>query len=104
MKNDVSEQAYKVRVTFDKERGASGFNPFASASNAAKSCPGIMYGIGARNSSICLGIEIAREAIAAMLSSAVIAKVSACNSTNRPNKSFTPGNIAPGGAKIITGK
>jgi len=37
---DVHRQS--VRVTFDNERGASGLSPFASANNAAKSCPGTM--------------------------------------------------------------
>ena len=31
-----------VRVTFESDRGRSGFNPFASASSAAKSCAGMM--------------------------------------------------------------
>src|SRR6185369_1480274 len=31
-----------VRVTFESDRGASGSSPFASASSAAKSCPGTM--------------------------------------------------------------
>ena len=31
-----------VLVTFDKDLGASGSNPFASANNAAKICPGTM--------------------------------------------------------------
>ena len=33
---------YSVRVTFDSERGASGFKPLASASNAANNCAGTM--------------------------------------------------------------
>jgi hypothetical protein len=33
---------YKVLVTFDSERGASGFKPLAAARRAAKSWPGMM--------------------------------------------------------------
>jgi len=33
---------YKVRVTFESDRGLSGSRPFASANNAANSCAGMM--------------------------------------------------------------
>src|SRR5215813_8590255 len=93
-----------VRVTFDSDRGASGFRPFASANNAANNCPGIMYGIGAKNSSISRGMIIARVHEAAVSKSLVIESVSACNSRNRSIRSLTPKSITPGGANRITGK
>ena len=31
-----------VRVTFESERGASGFKPLAAAKSAANSCPGMI--------------------------------------------------------------
>ena len=43
-------------VTFDNDRDPSGFNPIASESIAAKSCAGMMYGIGESISLIFCGI------------------------------------------------
>jgi hypothetical protein len=37
-----SNQRHSVLVTFDNDRGLSGSRPFASASNAANNCAGIM--------------------------------------------------------------
>src|SRR6185369_7321444 len=95
---------HSVLVTFDNERGESGFSPFASANNAANSWPGTIYGIGATNSSISFGITIERVHNFAASRSPVIARVSACSSRRRSIRFLTPGNITPGGANKITGK
>src|SRR5688572_14619496 len=55
-------QFQRVCVTFLSDLGLSGLSPFTSASMAAKSWPGMMYGIGVRNSSIGEEIEIPRVA------------------------------------------